>query len=359
MSTYIYKVSILLCLALGLASCGDNAAKGKKGKRSAQLVETTTVERSPVKVQRIVTGTLEAVHKVNIFNQEEGRIIELPFHEGDRVEKGQIVARIDATLIRAELDKAIANYKQAKLNLKRLKKLIPRKLASEDELARTKTILELARAEEKLQSTRLARTQIRAPFAGVITERLKEPGDVAPVHSHILTLIDPDQLKASVHVSELLLTNMHPGTEVQIRIDALGDQPYAGKVLRTFPTIDPVTRQGVMEVSLDPVPVGALPGQLCRVKIETETAPLLRIPLATLRHDIQGAYVFKVGKKNKAKRTTVVTGAQINEWIEVIEGLEESDQIVSKGFLGLRDGMAVKTVTRSAQKPEEPAIKSN
>ena len=291
-----------------------------------------------------MTGTLEAQRTVLIYNEEVGRIIELPFYEGDAVATGAALVRLDDALIRAELDKAVANRRQAEVDLKRIERLIPRKLASEDELATARTALELARAEESLQRTRLSRTLIEAPFDGLVSARLFEPGDVVPLHSHILTFIDPASLRAKVHVSELLLPFIAEQDAVRIRIDALGDKTFEGRVLRVHPTIDPDTRQGTVEVALAPIPDGAIPGQLCRVILDTPALRRMVIPFAALRHDTHGAYVYRVGPDGKALRTPVRTGLQIGNALEVQEGLEEGAQVVVKGFLGLRDGKQVKVI---------------
>jgi len=170
------KSSLLVaiaCLALTLAACdrltaltgGEVAATGKpRGERPAHAVETVVVSRQAVRIVRTLTGTLEVPRTVHVHSEQAGRIIELPYFEGDSVKKGALLARLDSALLRAGLAKVVALRKQAGVNLKRLEKLVPRKLATEDELARTKTAVELARAEELLQRTLLSRTVIKAPF---------------------------------------------------------------------------------------------------------------------------------------------------------------------------------------------------
>jgi len=193
-------------------------------------------------------------------------------------------------------------------------------------------------------ATRLSHTIIKAPFGGLISERLREPGDVLPVHTHILTLYDPNELIAKISISEILLSNLQLQQAAQMRIDALGDQSYPGKVTRIYPSVDPVTRQGIVEIKLDPVPAGALPGQLVRVTLEARTQPIRSVPLRVVRFDARGEYVYRIDKDNKAQQVPIKTGAQINDLVEVIEGIEEGDVIVSEGFLDLRNGKKVRIV---------------
>jgi membrane fusion protein (multidrug efflux system) len=349
-------ITLLFVFILLFSACDSESQKAKKKGAKKHSVEVVVVERAPLTTTRIVTGTLEATRTVHIYNEAQGRIKQIPFHPGDPVKAGDLLVELDDRLIRAELDKAIATYKQAVIDHKRLLKLKPRKLASEDEIARAETAVEQARAEKVLQETRLAYTQIKAPFDGLISDRLKEPGDVVALHDHILTIYDPNTLIAKVHVSEIILHNIGLNSEVALRIDALGDKEFKGVVTRKYPVINPATRQGTIEVTLSPAPVGAFPGQLSRITIAGQTIPLKSLPLSVVRHDTRGEYVFRVDKENKAEYTTVQTGIQIGDRIEIIEGVEIGDKIISKGFLNLRNKslVTIKSAPKHAkQKPQQ------
>jgi RND family efflux transporter MFP subunit len=343
MKTYLLPVLLLL-----LVGC-DQTQRATSRTPAPTPVEVASVTRSPLIAHRILTGSLQAVTTVHIFNEEEGRIVELPFYEGDAVEQDAILARIDDRLIQAELNKAEATLKQAKVDVKRIDSLYRKQLASEDELARARTALELARAEVSLLQTRMAHTRIKAPFSGIISERLKETGDVVPVHSHILTLFDPAQIKIVIPVSELLLSNIKTGDTVQVRIDALGEQQYSATVKRIFPTIDPQTRKGMMEVQFATIPDGARPGQLCRVTVNTQTTPRRNVPFAAIRHDSQGEFVYRLTVDDKVESVRVQTGILLGNQMEILEGIEVDERVVVKGFIGLRDGKKVVPVNT---KPE-------
>jgi RND family efflux transporter MFP subunit len=335
MKTYLLPVLLLL-----LVGC-DQTQRAASRTPAPTPVEVATVSRGPLIAHRILTGSLQAVTTVHIFNEEEGRIVELPFYEGDAVEKDAILALIDDSLIQAELNKTEATLKQAKVDVKRLDSLYRKKLASEDELARAQTALELARAEVSLLQTRMAHTRIKAPFSGIISERLKETGDVVPVHSHILTLFDPAQIKIVIPVSELLLSNIKTGDTVEVRIDALGEQQYSATVKRIFPTIDPQTRKGMMEMQFASIPDGARPGQLCRATVNTQTTPRRNVPFAAIRHDSQGEFVYRLTADNTVESVRVQTGILLGNQMEILEGVEVNDRVVVKGFIGLRDGKKV------------------
>ncbi len=334
------KKTLLPLLLLLLAGC-EQTQQASPRQQAATPVEVATVSRSPLVAHRILTGSLQAVSTVRIFNEEVGRIINLPFYQGDAVEKDAIIASIDASLIQAELNKAQANLKQAKVDVKRINSLYRKKLVSEDELARARTAFDTTSAEVSLLQTRLSHTEIKAPFNGIISERLKETGDVVPVHSHILTIFDPNEIKIVVPVSELLLSNIRIDDKVQVRIDALGEKQFPAIVKRIFPTINPQTRKGRMEIQLESIPEGARPGQLCRVTVDTQTTERRNIPFSGIRHDSKGEFVFRVMPDNKVESVRVQTGILLGNQMEILEGLEIDDRVVVKGFIGLRDGKQI------------------
>ncbi len=334
-------LSILL-LSL-LTGCSDNGGKHKPKKRP-HLVETVAVVRDSLSVTRQRSGTLRARREVQIHTQEEGAILSLPYYEGDLVSKGDVIVRLDDKLLRAQLNKARASLSQAQLDLKRLNKLSKKRLVSNEQVVAAQTQLELARADVTVLKTRLGYTTILAPFDGVISKRLTEPGNVVEKHSLVLTISDPASLITELAVSELLLPHLKVGDATEVRIDALGDTLFNGRIIRIHPDINPLTRRGIVEVELNPVPDKAQPGQLSRVILHTRAAERLVIPFSALRRDELGEYVFVVSKQNKARRQTVKSALRLADRVEIIDGLTAGQQVIIKGFLGLGDGKPVQLV---------------
>jgi membrane fusion protein (multidrug efflux system) len=127
---------------------------------------------------------------------------------------------------------------------------------------------------------------------------------------------------------------------------------FSGKVSRIFPNLDPVTRRGTVEVELNPVPPAARPGQLCRVKLKTQAADRLMIPFSALRRDQKGEYVFAIDAEGKVQRTAVIGGLRIDEQVEILKGLTDGQQVVTKGFLDLMPGKTVKVVSTEHRKTQ-------
>lgn len=335
-------LGVFLLTACTLIACdSENATPAKKQFTKAHKVEISIARIQSVQHNQIITGSLEAINTLKLYSEENSRITSLPLHESDYAKSGDILVTLDNQLIQADLDKAIALVKQAKVSLQRLKKLQPKKLASEEDVTLARTTLDVANAEEKRQRTRLSRTTIKAAFDGVISQRNYEPGDVIAANSHILTLIDPKTLRVRLQLSEQWVSLVKVGSSVDVRIDALGDQVFSGTISRIYPTINPSTRKGTLEITLAPTPDGARAGQLARVNINTQATNKLVIPSRTIHHDIDGAHVFIINNEMKAQKVRIQQGLDFGEVTEVLSGVSVDDKVVSKGFLGLRHNKTV------------------
>lgn len=352
---------ISVFLAGFLAACGDNGNAKARRLVKPHLVELAPVRRAPLQYTAERAGSLRALRQVKLFNQEEGQLDRVLVREGDNVRKGQALAKLDARILRAELRKASAVRRQAEIELKNLQSLAIKKLVSGNTIERAKTTFVVAHADESVLKTRVSYMTIRAPFDGIIAARLVEPGDIAPKHTHLLSLVDPQQLVTDVQVSELLIARLQPGDRADVRIDALGDQIHIGKILRIYPTIDPATRLGRIEVLLKPVPKGARAGQFCRVTLYSSGTRPLVVPSTAVRRDGRGEFVFVADENSSAKRVSVQVGLRFADKIEIQTGLIEGQQVVVKGFIGLENGQILKAVnTKPDSEPTpETGTKSN
>ncbi len=345
--TLNFLLIVLLIFIFILSGCEEKTTKKSRSARPLPTVEIAQAEILPLNHSIIVTGTLQARQTIHLYNQAQGLLLELPFYEGDSVQQGQTLARLDDAIIRAEYNKARATLKQTRIDYKRLEKLAPSNLTSKELLTRAKTKVVLDEAEYNLQKKRLSYTEIKAPWAGVISERLVEPGDVLPLHTHFMSLIDTSSLIVKIPLSELSLNKVKPGDAINFVIDALGKKSWSGNVLRIHPQINAQTRKGIIEVKLDPVPDGARPGQLVRIKLITPKQQILVIPLSAIRYDQQGAYVFTLNKESKIKRSKIITGQKYPRYMEVLQGLKAGDTIVKKGLFGLSSGKKVKVLEKN------------
>lgn len=335
---------LLLLSALWLMACGqssDNAAQRPPPRE--HLVEVYRVSEVELGLERVRTGTLRPLVHTRIHAQEEGRIQQLPHYPGDRVVEGELLVELDDALLRAEERRLQAELNKAEQDLNRARSLASRQLIAAEELQRRETELAVARATLSSVQTRLSYTRLLAPFEGVISERLAEPGMVAARHAHLLTLIDPDSLVVDVSVSEQLLGQLQVGDGVGLQLDALPGEHHTGQISRLYPQVDEQTRRGRVEIRPDPRPEGARAGQLVRVQLLAAPRSRLMIPFAALRFDEQ-EHVFVVSE-GRAQRRAVRSGERLADQVEILEGLSVGDAVVVRGFMGLQDGRSVREVT--------------
>jgi membrane fusion protein (multidrug efflux system) len=343
------SAAAIVLLSLLLAGCSQSPTENKrnkqvKGEDKAHLVAVEVVKKQVLGLTHERNGTLKPRQNVRIFNQEEGRITRLPFFEGDYVTEGEIIVTLDGQLLQSELEKAVATAKQTRINLKRQEELAKRLAVSQDDLAQARTDLSVAEAEKRVLQTRLSYMRIKAPFSGVVSERLAEPGDVVPRHTHLMTIINPKSLVTRILVSDLLLPQLHSGDPVTVRIDGLGEKSFRGRIHRIYPELDEKTRMGTVEVVLDPIPDGARSGQLSRVTLQSTQRDRLTIPFNALQLDAEGEFVYTLNSQQQAQRTPIKSGMRIADRIEILHGLLAGDRVVTKGFLGLEPGMRAEPV---------------
>ncbi|MBT6273916.1 MAG: efflux RND transporter periplasmic adaptor subunit [Chromatiales bacterium] len=316
----------------------------KRRKNRVHLVEVATVSLDTLHLTNVYSGSIRARRTVRIHAQEEGRVESAGYYEGDVVEKGTVVLTIDATLLRAQLDKAEAVRRESEAQLQRLSGLRKKRLVGEDEYLRASTAMQVARAEEAVLSARLGHTQAAAPFAGVVTEHHVDTGDIVARHQHVLTISDPASLVIDIAASEMLLPHLNVGDSVRVRVDALGTDDYLGEVVRIHPELDARTRQGRVEVRFKPMPPGARSGQFARVLFSVKALNRTIIPFGSLRRDRDGEYVFRLDESDNARRVSIRSGRRLADKAEVLEGVATGDRVVFRGFLGLVDGKKVKPV---------------
>ena len=338
--------AILISSLLFLTGCDQPAAQSNEQQRQPRphLVEIYNVNFEDVKLDRMRTGTLRATTRFRVFAQEEGQLVALPWYPGDTVNLGDLLMALDDSLLRSQIARSRAELSRAERDLERVRSLSQRNLTSVEELQKRETELEIARAELAILNTRLSFTRTEAPFSGVITERLSDPGNFASKNTHLLTLIDPQSLVVDLQLSEQVMTHLNLEDLVDIQLDALGSQIFKGKVSRIYPEIDPLTRRGQVEISLDPVPNGALPGQLARVSLTANLQQRIMIPFAALRFE-QGEYVYVMNEEQRIEKREVITGLRVADRVEILEGLTANEAVVIRGFMGLTEGRHVTPVT--------------
>lgn len=336
-----------------LSACEDDKSGKNKQKKAQQLVHSLTIKPVDSFLSRRFNAVISAPNTIKISNQIAGMIMQIPYREGRRVKQGDILVQLDDSLTKAEHQKAIASLEKAEMDFQRTKKLVPSKLASDEELSAAQTNLKLAKAELTLKKIQLDRSVIIAPFDGVISQRLFEPGDTVTANTHLLSLVDTSNLVIKSAVPESFLGFIEKNQAVQIDIPAL-DLQLNASIQTIFPTVDPKTQQVSIEAQFNQQTPPLYPGMFAELTIKQKISNAILIPVNAVQYDTDGSWVYTINEKGKSAKTRVTTGQNINNTILVTTGLNAGDTIITKGFVGLRAGKKVKAVNMSTpdDKPE-------
>ncbi len=355
------RISLLFLIGIIItaitASSVVTVTAAEKNNKSIHLVEVVNAEATESNTANNWYGSLYYNQLVNIYNQEKGRIDSFPFKEGDLVNKNQTLVHLDDRLLRAEKTKLLAQIAQAKTDRNRIQVLVKKQALSSGELDQANTQLAIYNAEKNLLDIRLSYFKITAPFSGIITDRFANEGDAVPAQQHLLTLSNNNSLVAKVQISETALPSLKTNAPATIIIPSSGEN-YAGKISRIYPKLHPSTRQATVEITFDSNPQNLYSGQSVLAEIKGASKNRILVPLAALKRDGEGEYVFLLKDDGKAQRQSVMSSAYISGKVEITKGIKANDTVITRGFLGLQNGKAVKISGEKdlSEKTEEVAL---
>ena len=344
-------------LSLTLIACGQDEKEGgeapagrpSRGNRppaaeAAIPVKTEAVRRGDMVTYVQTHARLEAERQVDVLARTTGLVETIAVEEGDRVREGDILVRLGKEELKLRLLQAQVALQQVNATFTRTKALHDSRMVSEAEFETIRHQVENARVSLDEVKLSLAYADIRAPISGVVMLRLVEVGDLIRPNQQVLELADLEPLLARIHVPEKRMHQIREGQEARVLIESLPDEKFAGEIRMISPGVDP--QSGTVKVTLEiPDALGRLkPGMFASVSIITDRhLNTLIIPKKGLiiETDEDDVYVVAEGK---ARRTRVELGFVEGDQVEVVQGLEEGNQVITVGQDGLKNGMAVRPV---------------
>ncbi|MCK4304827.1 MAG: efflux RND transporter periplasmic adaptor subunit, partial [Candidatus Eisenbacteria sp.] len=344
------------------AAAADSAAADKKKSKGGFLAalfnrnkdddeeeEVVPVELADVKITDMpaylgTTATLDAEKRAEILAKIEGEILRIHVEEGDWVREAQVLAVLDGAVQQVTLEEAEARFRAVELDLERTKGLFGEQLASEKDLHDARFRFEESQAQRKAAQLRLDYTRILAPFSGLIAERFVDPGQAVAPGASIFSIVDTDPLLARIHLPEREAMKITPGLEVVINPNTDPALRFSGEVLRVAPVVD--ARTGTVKVTckVSGMSPGLKPGSFVRVRVRTELKPdVLTIPKRALVPEGGEIYVFKAVADSVIK-VPVVTGLTNHTLVEVAEGLQAGEKVVTVGQGALKTGSKIREI---------------
>jgi membrane fusion protein, multidrug efflux system len=336
----------LLLTVLLLAGCQGNAeesaAEDKEG--PGIPVETVRVQRGDVVAVYTGTASLETDADALVVAKVGGQVVEIRVEEGDTVEQDQVLARLDGDRLRLEMERAAANVQKLEQEYKRSVQLYERGLVSSGAFEGVKYELEALQAIHRLAQLEYDYTRIRAPIAGVVSQRHLRLGNTISVNEPAFQVTAMDPLIAYIHIPEREFRRLERGQPAELSLDAIPGPRFQAKVQRISPIVDPST--GTFKVTME-VPYQderLRPGMFGRFNIVwDERHDVLLVPRVAIVDDDVSDSVFVVVDR-KAERRPVRTGYTRGNQVEIIDGLTGDEDVVVLGQTGLRDGVRVEVV---------------
>jgi membrane fusion protein (multidrug efflux system) len=292
--------------------------------------------------QTITTvGSLRSDESITVRPEVAGRISVIAFAEGQRVAKGAMLVKLDPSINEADVQQARANLKLAKSKFDRATDLAKSNFISGQAKDEAENNLRVAEAALQLAEAKLAKTEIKAPFSGIIGLRVMSVGDYAKEGADIVNLEAIDPLKVDFRVPEIYMRQVQVGQVLEVALDALPGKTYEGKVFAINPLVDATGRSIVIRALVKNADTSLRPGMFARVRLITrDQQESLILPEQAIVPQGDEQYVFKV-VDGKAVRTKVAVGQRRDGKVEVVSGVAAGDVVVSAGQLKLRDGVPV------------------
>lgn len=328
----------------------DAAIKKLDTTDNATLVTVQAVKDTLFQHFIELQGNVETTQNVIIYPEFQGTLSRVFVNEGDRVSKGQVLARIDDGGLSSQLGQLEAQATLAKTTYERQKRLWDQNIGSEIQFLQTKTSYESAENAVNQMKSQLGKTNVRAPFSGVIDDVITEQGTVVAPGQELFRIINLKDMHIKADVPERFIKNVTKGKNVHVEFPILGET-IATTVKQTGNYINPNNRTFSVEIAIPNKDGTIKPNLTAKLKINDYTSEqAILIPLSVISEDGVGEqYVYTASAKTdttqnevSAKKQYITTGKSQGDAIEVLEGLKAGDQIIIEGARSVKEGQAVK-----------------
>jgi len=370
------KALIIATMAGIFIATGCSKNSGDQENQADNAVSVTII---PVRTQDMnntlnLLGNVNGNQEVRVFSKIPDRITELAVDMGDPVSDGSLIAVVENSKIRSQVNQVKANLEQARAQLanleteyNRMQQLYKQNAVSQQQYDGTKTQMEATQAqvralEEGLNQAKsqLEDSYIRSPIDGVIGQRFLSVGDMAVGQLPVVTVVQMDTVKIMVNVIEKYASNIKVGLPAKITITSLRDTSFTGKITKISPVIDPQSRMILTEIKVPNSERKLKPGMFADVRIILESHPdAMVIPQYAIlqktelnitptgdQEIVRQDHVYVV-KNDTAYYKAIQIGFQEGNVTEVLSGLNMNDKVVILGQNNLEDSTAVRVVDES------------
>ncbi|MCG6915858.1 efflux RND transporter periplasmic adaptor subunit [bacterium BMS3Abin03] len=335
-------VIVLILLAIPKLKSSEESTNGSGVKSAGPLPVSAHIIKYEVLDNKVLTtGTVLANEEVDLKSEVNGKITKILFHEGSYVNEGDLLVKINDADLQAQLQSAKSRLELQKDTEYRQKQLLEKEAISQEDYDMTANQLQVNQAEVELIKAQIDKTEIRAPFSGIVGLKNVSEGSFVNNSTVIASLQNINPIKIDFSIPERHSSMVEVGDEINFTISG-NNKKYIGKVYAIEPKIDPVTRTLQIRALCSNTGREILPGSFASVELvlkKIENAIL--VPSEALIPDIQGQKIF-VYRNGIATPQQVETGIRTDKTVQLTSGVSEGDTIITSGMLQLRPGAPVK-----------------
>ncbi|MCS3702411.1 efflux RND transporter periplasmic adaptor subunit [Salinibacter ruber] len=334
-------VVVLVVVGLALPKMGGSESSDGGGDDAPMRVDATALQSGTVTERIRTSGTLRADESVELTAETAGKVTDIRFDEGDPVDEGALLVRINDAELQAEKDRLEHRLSLATDRAQRQKELLDEGGVSQEEYDATVNEVEVLRAELDLVEARIGKTQIRAPFSGVVGLREVSTGAYVSPQTTIATLQRTDPIKLDFSVSAQYAARVQTGQSVTFRVRGL-ERTLEGTVYASNTQVSTDTRTLRLRARA-PNPDGALrTGMFADVTVPLgQMTDAIVVPSFAVVPTLDGQRVF-VAENGVAQPRNVTLGVRTDSTVQVTDGLSLRDTVITSGIQGLRTGLPIR-----------------
>lgn len=332
-------ITLLLLFVLAQATTAFAQAPGV-------IVSAAQIKSFPLSAEAL--GNARANESIEVRAEITAALTAIYFTEGQRVEKGTVLAKLESAEQLAGLAAAKAALVESSSQLKRSEELFKTNVVAASQLEQLKAKQEADQAAVNAAQSRVEQTVIRAPFSGRLGLRRVSVGSILNTDTVITTLDDTSVIKLDFDVPEVFIANLEPGLDVLARSAAWPDTLFRGVVATIDTRVDPVTRSVIVRALLPNKKEQLRPGMFLTVSLLKEDLQALMIPEEAIVPEGSKQFVFVVSAAGVAELREIRSGRRRPGEVEVLQGLAAGEQVITEGTQKVRSGQSVRVSPRPA-----------
>lgn len=343
--TFLMIVVTTLTAVFVLAGCQDpeSMAIAENTSQEAPAIPVAVMVIEPVAMRDVIflPGETEAWEDVKVAANTAGRVDWIGPREGQKVDKGDLLVKIDVSALKASLDHAEAAYKLADDLYQRRLRLYDNKIIAGEELEQSETQRTLALTDLEQIKVRYNHGFPKSPITGIINHLYLDEGEYADIGKPIADIVNIDKIKINVRVPELDVRFVKIGQQTPLKIDAFPDRTLVGTIDFVSFKADPATKTFLVRSMIDNPSHDIRPGMIGRVAfVRRVISDAVAAPLFTLV-DKGGERIVFVEKDGVAQSRTISIGVIEGDRVQITSGLNPGDHLIVKGHTEVEDGMKV------------------